>query len=351
MMPSSNRTTHVLLTGAGGDQSVFIWKALKQSNLDIRIVACDSNYLAVGLYRTERGYVIPHAGSDEYLPRLKEIIVAEKIDMVMTGGREEMMLLAEHAQQIQEETGAYVVAPHFDTLKIAGDKWQLVAFLKAHGFSYPRSCIPGDPSDFDCFLREVDFPYIVKGRFGAGSRGLAVAHDRQELEHFIDQVQSPIIQEYLLPDDEEYTVGCFCNSQAQAVGSIVMKRTLGHGLTNKASVVCDESISRYCERISEKLGYIGPLNLQLRLTTRGPVLFEINPRFSSTESARAYFNFNMPEMCIRHFLFHEEIPRPVINTGYFFRVFDDVFVDAEAIEETRKTGVSNGVSGILIPNF
>ena len=351
MMSSFRRKTTVLLTGAGGDQSVFIWKALKQSNLDIRIVACDSNYLAVGLYRTERGYVIPHAGSAEYLPRLKEIIAAEKIDMVMTGGREEMMLLAEHAKQLQEETGAYVVAPHFETLKIAGDKWRLVSFLKANSFSYPRSCIPEEQSAYDRFLQEVPFPYIVKDRYGAGSRGLAVTHDRQALDHFIDQVKDPIIQEYLFPDDEEYTVGCFCNDQGRAIGSIIMKRTLGHGLTNKASVVFDDGISHYCESIAEKLGYIGPLNLQLRLTDRGPVLFEINPRFSSTESARAYFNFNMPEMCIRHFLFHEEIPRPVITTGYFFRVFDDVFVDTEAIEKTRQTGISTGVSGKLVRNF
>lgn len=351
MMSVRKRSVTVLLTGAGGDQSVFIWKALKQSHLDIRIVACDSNYLAVGLYRAERGYVIPHADSVDYLPRLKEIIVAEKIDMVMTGGRQEMMLLAEHAQKIKEETGAYVVAPHFETLKIAGDKWTLVDFLKQNGFSYPRSCIPEEASSLECFIQDVPFPYIVKSRFGAGSRGLAVAHDRPELFHFVGQVKAPIIQEYLQPDDEEYTVGCFCNSHAKAVGSIVMKRTLGHGLTNKASVVFDEGISRYCENIAEKLGYIGPLNLQLRRTARGPVLFEINPRFSSTESARAYFNFNMPEMCIRHFLFHEEIPRPVINTGYFFRVFDDVFVDERSIEKTRQTGISDGISGKLVPNF
>ncbi len=351
MMLSSRRKTTVLLTGAGGDQCVFIWKALKQSTLDIRIVACDSSYLAVGLYRTDRGYVIPRAGSDDYLARIKEIITTEKIDIVMTGGSEEMMVLGERAPQIQEETGAYIVAPHFETLKIAADKWKLVSFLKENGFSYPQSCIPEDKPSLDRFLQDVPFPYIVKSRFGAGSRGLAVAHDRQQLELFVDQVNYPIIQEYLLPDDEEFTVGCFCNSQAKAVGSIIMKRTLGHGLTNKASVIFHEGITRYCESIAEKLGYIGPLNLQLRLTEHGPVLFEINPRFSSTESARAYYNFNMPEMCIRHFIFHEEIPRPAVRNGYFFRVFDDVFVDGAAIEKTRETGVSTGMPGKLVRNF
>jgi carbamoyl-phosphate synthase large subunit len=348
---NDNRPIKVLLTGAGGDQSVFIWKALKQSSLETRIVACDSNYLSVGLYRTDRGYVIPEASAEDFLPRIKEIIDTEKIDIVMTGGMAEMMVLAESAEEILKETGAYVVAPPFEILKVAGDKWLLVNFLKSNGFDYPRSCIPEDEEEYVRFLREVPFPYIVKGRFGAGSKQLARAGNRKELEQFLPAVENPIIQEYLLPDDEEFTVGCFCDRRSRVVGTIVMKRTLGHGLTHKAHVLHHEEISRYCESIAEKLGYVGPLNLQLRLTERGPVLFEINPRFSSTESARAYFNFNMPEMCIRHFLFDEVIPRPEVKTGYFFRVFDDVFVDRSAVEKTRATGFSDEISGIIVPNF
>jgi|LGVF01.2.fsa_nt_gb carbamoyl-phosphate synthase large subunit len=347
----SNRKTNVLLTGAGGDQAVFIWKALKQSPLDIRIVACDTNYLSVGLYRTERGYVIPRADSKDYLPRIKNIIASENIDIVMTGGMEEMMVLAEHTANISQETGAYVVAPPFETLKIAADKWRLISFLNSNGFNCPASCIPEDKASLERFLQEVSFPYIVKGRFGAGSRELKIAQNRAELEQFINEVNKPIVQEYLLPDDEEYTVGCFCDKKSKAVGTIIMKRTLGHGLTNKASVVVDEEISRYCVRIAEKLGYIGPLNLQLRLTQRGPVLFEINPRFSSTESARAYYNFNMPEMCIRHFVSDEKILCPEIKTGYFFRVFEDVFVSEEAIEKTKTTGVATEASGKIVRNF
>ncbi|MEZ4599284.1 MAG: ATP-grasp domain-containing protein [Syntrophotaleaceae bacterium] len=351
MMANNFRTINVLLTGAGGDQSIFIWKALKQSALNTRIVACDSSYLSVGLYRTDLGYVIPNATSKDFLPKIKEIIRIEKIDIVMTGGMAEMMVLAEHSEEITNETGAYVVAPPFEALKVAGDKWLLVNFLRERGFNHPRSCIPGNDDELIRFQQEVPFPYIVKGRFGAGSRQLSMARNSQELDHLMSVLEKPIIQEYLLPDDGEFTVGCFCDRDSRAVGTIVMKRTLGHGLTHKAQVLFHDEISGYCESIAEKLGYVGPLNLQLRLTDRGPVLFEINPRFSSTESARAYFNFNMPEMCIRHFLFHQDIPRPQVKTGYFFRIFDDVFVDGMAVEKTRATGISKGISAKIVPNF
>ena len=64
---------------------------------------------------------------------------------------------------------------------------------------------------------------------------------------------------------------------------IIIKRDLGGtGCTVSGEVVCDEDIKSYVLEICRKLYLSGSLNLQLRLTKRGPVLFEMNPRFSST---------------------------------------------------------------------
>ncbi len=43
-------SVHVLLTGAGGNQSWFIRKALLCSGLDLRLIACDYSPNAVGLF-------------------------------------------------------------------------------------------------------------------------------------------------------------------------------------------------------------------------------------------------------------------------------------------------------------
>lgn len=39
-------------------------------------------------------------------------------------------------------------------------------------------------------------------------------------------------------------------------------------------------------------GLIGPCNFQCKLTARGPVFFEINPRFTGITAARAAMGFN-----------------------------------------------------------
>ena len=45
----------------------------------------------------------------------------------------------------------------------------------------------------------------------------------------------------------------------------------------------------------------GSFNIQLRLSKRGPIPFEFNPRFSGTTSIKSYFGFNEPEMFIKNY--------------------------------------------------
>ncbi len=351
MKQINNRQVNVLLTSVGGRSPLFIWKAIRQSKLNIRLIACDCNYLTAGLYRADIGYVVPHSRSDDYVETIISIIKKENVDLVIPGIIAEMLVLGKNSEFIQKETGAYVVSSPLHALEMANDKWKLVCFLEDNGFDYPRSAIPERPDIYQAFIEEVPFPYIVKERFGAGSIGLSIVKNLEDLEFCVKKMSNPIVQEYLFPDDEEYTIGCFCDCNSNPVGSIVMKRKLKMGFTNIAEVIFDEKISSYCEKIAKAIGFVGPCNLQLRNTERGPVLFEINPRFSSTESARAYYNYNMPEMCIKHFVFKQEIQKPKIKTGHFFRVFDEVFVETEQIKKVYKEGVCKNKAGIIIKNF
>ena len=345
------KQVNVLITGVGGNRAVFIWKALKKTNLPVRVVGCDISPLAMGLYRADASYIVPSAYADDYLEKLKEIILREKIDIIMIGTNEEFDVLSQHSSDIKDATGAYVVVPPMEAFEIAKDKWALACFLEKNSFAFPKSVLPEDTESLKSFLKEVPFPYIVKERFSSGSRGLHISHDRGSMEEAINEVDSPVVQEYLHPDDEEYTVGCFCDMNKKAAGSIVMKRKLASGMTNQAQALKNQEISDYCKAVSEKIGFVGPLNLQLRLTKHGPVIFEINPRFSSTESARAFYNYNMPEMCIRHFVLGEQVSPPATTSGYFFRYLEDVFIDSKDVDDMSRTGFSNKRSGTIISNF
>jgi carbamoyl-phosphate synthase large subunit len=329
---------NVLLTGAGGNLGHFIQRALEASSLDFNLIACDYSHDAVGLYLVDHAYVVPPARDAGYLDRIIEICQQESIHVILAGGMVEMRLLARHREQIRATTGATVITSSPESLERMEDKWNLVQHLASHGFDHPRSVLPADVASYQAFLDQVPYPYIVKDRLGGGSKGLGVASHKRQLDYLIETIPNAVIQEYLQPDDEEYTVGVFLSQSSQAKASIVMKRQLGLGMTFKAQVLADSDLATYCERVAETFTATGPINLQLRLTTRGPVLFEINPRFSSTTSARPHFGYNEVEMSLRHFVLGEEIRRPLIKPGRFYRVIEDVVVDERQFDALRTQG-------------
>jgi len=84
-------------------------------------------------------------------------------------------------------------------------------------------------------------------------------------------------------------VGC---SVLGEIRSIAFRRKLVGGLTGSGEVVSNPGIDFVLHTIAERLCLSGSINVQLRKTQRGPVVFEINPRFSSTVMFRHLLGFH-----------------------------------------------------------
>lgn len=328
----------ILLTGAGGLMAHFILKALNASSLDLNAIGCDHDPKAAGLLRTHVGYVVPSAKEEAYIPKIIDICKREGVQLIFVHGAIERHVLAQNRDFIFSETGAFVVTPPDEVLLQLEDKWELTRYLERRGFAFPYSVLPHDEPGLQQFIDKFPFPYVVKDRFGWGSRGIGIAKDRRDLEYFLATIPNPVIQEYLGRSDEEYTVGVFVERGGKAVASIVMKRELGFGLTMKAEVITNSEIGAYCEKVVEGSGCVGPTNVQLRMTERGPVVFEINARFSTTTSARCHFGYNEAELSVRSFVFQEEILQPKIRGGSFVRVMEEVIIDNDALELLAREG-------------
>ena len=156
--------------------------------------------------------------------------------------------------------------------------------------------------------RHVGYPLIVKPRRGSAARGLFRIDDEAALAPHMRA--GNVMQECLLPDDQEYTVGLYRTRDRRTVATTVIRRELNFGLTYKGVLMTHPVIEAYAIKVAAALGAVGSVNVQLRLTARGPVAFEVNPRFSSTTPIRAYFGVNEPELAIRELVFGED-PAPL----------------------------------------
>ena len=323
---------NVLITGTGGGVGQSIFKALRLSSIPTRIITTDMHPLGVGIYRGEKGYLVPAAKSPEYINKVIKICIDEQIDIIFVGSDPELPVFADNKTRIERETNAKVIISSPEHIRIGNDKWQTVTFLKNNGLPYPESALPDNK---DKLIDKVGFPVILKPREGSASRDVYIVKNYEELEVFIKRVKNPIIQEYLMPEDEEYTSGTVM-FDGDLLGVFTMKREIKSGNTYRGMIDSFDEVREAVEKVTRKFNQFGPSNFQMRLSERGPVIFEINPRFSGTTAMRAYYHFNEPETVINSVLFHKKSPMHHTN-GVIMRYMNEVYLSLDEYQALKSS--------------
>jgi carbamoyl-phosphate synthase large subunit len=345
----------VVVTGAGSTIGLGVAKALQIASNQpdgvgrIRIVGVDSNPLAVGHYCLEKSYLAPSASPDfePYFQALVNICKREGAAILFSGWDGELIPLGQRRQEFFEQSGAQI-GHRPEGIREASDKWLTFECLKRAEVPTPASILPEDSEALDWFMAKYKPPYILKPRVGAGSRGLFQVSTIDEIRFLSSYLGSAILQEELLPADEEYTIGVFMMDRGEEAGTLVLKRSLMSGLSYRMEVVENKEIAACAVAAVRALGLVGAANVQLRRTPDGPKVFEVNPRFSSSTSVRAFFGFNEPECAIRYFYKGE---RPLITgcrRGYALRYWEEMFVGPEAPENAQKGIFEKGLAFGLV---
>jgi len=349
----AQRELTALVTGVGAPPGVSIFKSLRQSVLRPRVVATDADPVSVGLFRADAGYVLPRVTSDEprYLSRLEEVCRRERVDLVCFGSEIEMRRVAPVRAELERRTGAKLVVNDTVLLERFMDKWGMFEAMRGAGLPVPETVLASDEAGVAELVARRGLPLVLKPRHGSGSRDLHLVRSTEELAWLARHVAEPVLQQYLLPDDEEYTVGVYRSHRTGYLGQIAFRRSLAAGLTYKAEVVADEEIAETCRRVVEMFDVVGPVNLQLRKTTEGVRVFEINPRFSSSAPMRAQFGFNEAELCLRDLVLEEVLEAPSIRRGWSLRYWDEVYLTEQECGALRRDGWAEGPVGRKVADF
>lgn len=320
---------NVLVTGVGGPLGQALIKALRQSALPCRVLGTDRSEHAVGFGWVDRSWVLPDCShAEDYLAQLRGLCAAEKVAAILPSSEPELVLLSRHAPELVKDLGVVVVASPPKVLAIGLDKRETCRFLREAGLNFPRFASLKAADDVKDLVAELGFPLIAKPCRGSGSRGLFRVNRWEDIAYLLTLDQDYLLQEYLRPDDQEYTVGAFRPRNGQLVGSIAMKRELMAGVTYRAWVAQNFAVGEEARRVVEALRPLGPCNVQMRLTARGPVTFEINPRFSSTTAMRAHFGYNEVDMALRDLVLHQPIVPPQVRSGMAMRFWEETYQDA-----------------------
>ncbi len=271
----------ILVSGASGDIGIGIGRILKSENFQ-NVYGCDINTDSWGLCIFDKMMQVERADTSSYISGLVTLITQLSIDLFIPSSEAEIKVLIGYGDKLEALLGCKVLIADTNTVNVALDKLSTATFLKVNRFNFPWTIKATDelPSSLPCIFKPIS---------GQGSKGLEVVENKDRASELFN---SPgyIFQELLLPDDQEYTCGVF-RSKSGVLRLIHMNRTLSGGFTAKGTVIENTTIEEYVCSIAEALNVVGVINMQLRLTDNGPVLFEINPRISSTVVFRHKLGF------------------------------------------------------------
>lgn len=273
---------NVLITAIGGDIAQGIAAILRLSFPDWRLTGIDVHSRHAGSLFVDQFHEAPRASDPGYEDVLKKIVNRCAIDLVIPMSEAELQLLA--VKGYSKIGAASLLMANKLAIEVGADKLKTVQFLESFGVPAPWTDLAEN------FLPQKHLPCIFKPRRGAGSKAVFKCESAEEVEFYRQRHADAIVQELLLPSNQEVTCGVFRTGEGR-IAVVQLLRTLSGGFTGWAQVIDDPEVLSQCSRLAEALDLRGSINVQLRITNGGPRIFEINSRFSSTVLMRHQMGF------------------------------------------------------------
>jgi carbamoyl-phosphate synthase large subunit len=316
---------NVLVTAVGSELAFSIIKSLKLIKPRYRIVGCDIFKEVAGKYWCDDFFQVTRAHNETlYIQQLRHIITAEGINVVIPTNDQEIYILSKYASEFIVSMNCHILVNPEEELVRFNDKWLSFLWFKSQNIHCPESWLLENSFEINEDPYKFKYPVVVKPRNGGGSRSIYKVESETDLRNISRIVPGGLVQEYLSPDDEEYTAGTY-KSRENEIFVIIFKRTLKFGMTNTARIVFNNDLEHFVKEVIQKTNLIGVNNLQFRLTEDGPKVLEINPRFSGTTGIRANFGFNEAEMWINELVKGVKPSIPIIKNGFVLRFMEEQY--------------------------
>jgi carbamoyl-phosphate synthase large subunit len=271
----------LLITGAQGDIADALCRIARSTWPDSNVHGSDLNG---DPWPTLNGFAavhtLPHATAPDYLSALQDLHVKENFAAIVPVTDAELLTLSyglPHALPLITVDATW--------LRFALDKLATVRWLASVGLPALRT------TELSAAVDE-DLPLIVKPRRGHGSRGLEIVRTAARLRVVrAERTDESIAQQYVGDPQSEYTCCVFRDRRSGEVRTIALRRQLQGGVTGRATVEYVEAIDTMLRVMAQVGDLDGSVNVQLRLVDTVPMVFEINPRFSSTVMMRHRIGF------------------------------------------------------------
>lgn len=309
-------THNILVTGIGGNVAQGILRIIQSTFPDLKLIGTDINDFTAGHYYVNDFVKVPYAADPSYRATIQKICKEKGIDLIIPGTDFE----AYYLQSFDLDTK--VLASSAESQKMFLDKFLTHEGFSKHGIPFAKS--------FKCpeYKNELD-GIIVKPAQGRGSRGLHI--NPENPSSFSDDY---IVQEYI--EGKEITSAFYVTKDQRLLGPITFERELTNGMTSECQTLTkyDDQLIEMAKKIRDNFDMLGPFNIQARINQEDKVIpFEINCRYSGTNSIRHQLGFNDVEYGIKEHIFNEEVEDFKVKIGCATRIYLDIVYEDKKLKE------------------
>jgi carbamoyl-phosphate synthase large subunit len=262
------RDGRVLVTGAGGAAGVAVIQALRGRR---HVVAVDADPDAVGLALVPDTGVVPHGDDPDFAAHIAKVANRFGASALICTVAEEMESLTAGAELLAE-AGLHTWLPTADTVRTCTDKWLFAQACRAAAIPAPASALGT--------VAGVPGPWIVKPRFGRGSRDVYAVDTVADAGFAMSRMDQPLVQTRL--SGREFTVDALVDRDGTPAAAVPRWRLeTKAGISTRGRTFASPTLVAAVARLLAAVGLTGPANVQGFLSERGEFCFtEVNPRFS-----------------------------------------------------------------------
>ena len=306
----------VLVTGAGGPAGVAVIRALRRAGH--RVVACDADAYAVGFRLADEFARVPRADDPAFAESVIKAVVRSGAVALISTVSEELAPLQAAAAPLAE-AGVAIWLPDPWSVGHCVDKWLFYELMTKHGVPVPATERWSE--------RGVPGPWIVKPRFGRGSRDVYDAASAADLSYALSHAPEPLVQTKIT--GREFTVDTLSGQDGRLYGAVPRWRVeTKAGISTKGITFDDPELIDMVAKLLGALRLEGPACVQGFRTDAGKLIFiEVNPRFSGGLPLSLAAGADLVGQCLNRIL--EGVVQPErlsFRSGVtMLRYFDEVF--------------------------
>jgi carbamoyl-phosphate synthase large subunit len=273
---NSNKSLNILVSSSSKKISLInaMKKAATKFSQNAKVIAGDSSDEALSFFVADEFWQMPKA-NDENLEILLLECSKRGINAILPTRDGELEFWARNAEKFRENK-IQIIVSKLDSVMRCLDKKSFSDFGLIQK-------LPFIPSYFD--INEFDSEYyVVKERFGAGSKSIGIKLDRIQALHHAASLENPIFQPFI--SGIEISVDAWAYKNSKIKGIVMRKRDkVVNGESLVTTTFSNPMLEDEIIKILEKLQLSGPIVLQAMIDSNEDLhIIECNSRFGGAST-------------------------------------------------------------------